>query len=163
MTEQDPFQDYIVKMPIYQKAQQILHLVEAIAAFIDSSNSLQKDTIQHMMEHAALIPERIAGAELIDLYDVKMQSAALIRQSAMDLIIFRHSLELAGFLHKEYLDLVTEEIEELRALFISWINSFDPQDYMIDRWGLFNPPGIFPDDEDPDLDLPMGHLDSDLD
>jgi hypothetical protein len=32
---------------------------------------------------------------------------------------------------------------------------FDKWDYIIDRWGLFNPPGVGPFDKDPDDDIPF--------
>ncbi len=159
MFEKDPFRNRIRKMPIYQKAGQILQLVDAISTLVEPDKPLQQETIQHMLTQAYLIPAKIAGAEGAGLYDIKMQNAALIRQSAMDILTFRHSLAMDGFPHKEYLDLIPDEIEEFRLLFVDWVNSFDAWDYIIDRWGLFNPPGVSPDDKDPDDDLPLGDLD----
>jgi len=46
-------------------------------------------------------------------------------------------------------------VDELRILFAEWVKTFDPWDYIIDRWGLFNPPGINYDDHDPDDDIPF--------
>jgi len=46
-------------------------------------------------------------------------------------------------------------VEEYRLLFIDWVASFDKWNYIIDRWGLFNPPGIGPFDKDPDDDIPF--------
>jgi hypothetical protein len=40
-------------------------------------------------------------------------------------------------------------------LFIPWVAGFDKWNYVIDRWGLFNPPGIGPFDKDPDDDIPF--------
>lgn len=66
-----------------------------------------------------------------------------------------HSLEMFGFEEVHYFDLVRDLIEEYRLLFIDWVASFDAWDYVIDRWGLFNPPGVGPFDKDPDDDLPQ--------
>lgn len=163
MPQRNHFRDHIRQLPVYQKAQQILQLVDAISTLVDSDNSRQKESIQYMLELAHLIPAKIAGAEGAGLYDVKMQNAALIRQSAMDLITTRHSLEMEGFPHKDYLKLIPHEIEEFRVLFTDWVSTFDPWDYIIDRWGMFNPPGVSPDDKKPDEDLPFADLDTDLD
>ena len=56
---------------------------------------------------------------------------------------------------KEYLDLLRNEIENFRVLFAEWVKTFDQWDYIIDRWGLFNPPGVNYDDKDPDDDIPF--------
>ncbi|HZL08348.1 MAG TPA: hypothetical protein VFC65_00005 [Prolixibacteraceae bacterium] len=50
-------------------------------------------------------------------------------------------------------------IEEYRLLFIDWVAAFDKWDYIIDRWGLFNPPGVGPFDHDPDDDIPFNGFD----
>jgi hypothetical protein len=46
-------------------------------------------------------------------------------------------------------------IEEYRLLCIDWVASFGQWDYIIDRWNLFNQPGIGPFDKDPDDDIPF--------
>jgi len=38
---------------------------------------------------------------------------------------------------------------------IDWVAGFNKWDYVIDRWGLFNPPGVGPFDKDPDDNIPM--------
>jgi len=48
---------------------------------------------------------------------------------------------------------------EPRLLFIDWVSKFDKWDYVIDRWGLFNPPGVGPFDHDPDDDIPFNGAD----
>jgi hypothetical protein len=152
MFERDPLRNRIRKMPVYQKARQILQLVEAIAVLVDKDNFLQKETIQHMMGQAHLIPAKIAGAEGAGLYDIKMQNAALIRQAALDITTFRHTLDMEGYPHKEYLDLIPYEMEEFRILFVDWVSAFDPWDSITDPWGLFNPPGHNTDDQEPPLE-----------
>jgi hypothetical protein len=52
-----------------------------------------------------------------------------------------------GFEYSGYFDIVRELIEEYRLLFIDWVKGFDQWNYVVDRWGLFNPPGISPFDE----------------
>jgi len=84
-----------------------------------------------------------------------MENAAIIRKSAMDLIVGLRGLEMFGFNEPQYFDLLRAEMEEFRLLFIEWVAGFDKDNYIIDRWGLFNPPGVGPHDKDPDDDIPF--------
>jgi hypothetical protein len=43
--------------------------------------------------------------------------------------------------------MVRERVEEYRLLFIDWVAGFDKSHYIADSWGLFNPPGVNPDDD----------------
>ncbi len=81
-----------------------------------------------------------------------MENAAIIRKCARDLMVRYHSLEVFSFEHVEYYKMVRQKIEEFRLLFIDWVTSFDPWNYIVDDWGLFNPPGVSPFDKDP-LDM----------
>jgi hypothetical protein len=83
-----------------------------------------------------------------------MEAATIIRKAARDLMVQNHALKMFGFKEYRYFDIVRDLIEEYRLLFIDWVAGFDPWDYVIDRWGLFNPPGVGPFDHDPDDDLP---------
>ena len=56
---------------------------------------------------------------------------------------------------------IRDLIEEYRLLFIEWVAGFDKWDYIIDRWGLFNPPGVGPFDKDPDDDIPFHGFEED--
>ena len=58
-----------------------------------------------------------------------------------------HSLDTFGFEHVEYYKMVRQQIEEFRLLFIDWVAGFDPWNYIVDDWGLFNPPGVGPHDK----------------
>ena len=89
------------------------------------------------------------------IYDIRMECAAILRKAARDLKISNHSLEMFGFEEVEYFDIVRDLIEEYRLLFIDWVAGFDKWNYITDRWGLFNPPGVGPFDKDPDEDIPF--------
>ena len=105
---------------------------------------------QFMLADAGMLSTKIAGAEAGELYDLKMEAAAIIRKSAKDLMLHNHTLEAFEFKETSYYQLVRDQIEEFRLLFIDWVAGFDQWDYVIDRWGLFNPPGVGPFDVDPD-------------
>ena len=109
-----------------------------------------------MMEDAMTIPTKIAGAEAGDLYDLRMENAAIIRKAARDLYVQAGSLRFEECIpDKDYILLLRKEINEFRLLFIDWVASFDMWNYIKDDWGLFNPPGVNAHDKDPDEDIPF--------
>lgn len=144
-------------MPIYQKAEQIFRLTEGLVQIIPVENEfLQETTVRFMLENAMIIPVKIAGAEGADLYDLRMENAAIIRKAARELYVQAGSLRYEeGITDKDYIELLRHTIEEFRLLFIDWVASFDVWNYIKDSWGLFNPPGVNAHDKDPDEDIPF--------
>lgn len=41
--------------------------------------------------------------------------------------------------------IVRRQIEEFPILFREWVAGFNPKHFIVDEWGLFNPPGISKD------------------
>jgi len=148
-------------LPIYQKGKQIFVMVHKIADLIPENNEHLMDIKGQMLSDAARLSVKVAGAEAGGLYDLKMENAAIIRKAARDLMIQNHSLDAFGFEFVEYYQIVRDLIEEYRLLFIDWVAGFDKWDYIIDRWGLFNPPGVGPFDKDPDDDIPIHGFEED--
>ena len=146
---EDNEHERIKKLPIFRKGEEVLEVVYQIAELIpdDEYLKLVKDFI---IEDALQLTSKIVAAEGGDLYDLRMENAAIIRKAARDLIVQSHSLELLGFEYIEYYSIVRKLVEEYRLLFIDWVAGFDKWNYIIDRWGLFNPPGVGPFDPDPD-------------
>ena len=147
------------ELPLYKKGQEIFEVVDQICQLIPDDNEMLGHVKGVMYEDAMLLTVKIAGAEGGQLYDIKMEAATIIRKAAMELMIQNHALEMFGFEHVEYFQMVRDLIEEYRLLFIDWVSKFDKWDYIIDRWGLFNPPGISPFDHDPDDDIPFNGFD----
>ncbi len=145
--------------PLFLKGREIYDLTTQIVALIPEENDMLQNFKMFMLEDAALLSVKVVGAEAAQLYDIKMECATLIRKAGRDMLAHCSSLEMFGFKETHYLHLIREAIEEYRLMFIDWVQEFDPWDYEIDRWGLFNPPGIHPDDHDPDDDLPFDDLD----
>lgn len=145
----------IEEMPLFKKGQEILEIVTQICDLIDDDDKMLGHIKGQMFEDAAMLTVKVAGAEGAELYDLKMENAAIIRKAARDLMVSNHSLEMFDFKYTDYFDMVRDLIEEYRLLFIEWVASFDPWNYIIDRWGLFNPPGVGPFDKDPDDDIPF--------
>ena len=149
------------RLPIYRKGKEILDMVIKIGDLIPENDEYLKDIKACMLFDAAQLTVKVAGAEAAELYDLKMENAAIIRKAARDLMVQQHSLDMFGFEYVEYYQMVRDLIEEYRLLFIDWVAGFDKWDYIIDRWGLFNPPGIGPFDKDPDDDIPFRGFDED--
>ncbi len=145
----------VEEMPIYRKGEEILDVVCRIGDLIDEDNQYLQNIKATMMNDAMQLTVKVAGAEGGDLYDLRMEAAAIIRKAARDLMVHYHGLEVYGFKEVEYFDIVRDLIDEYRILFIYWVAGFDKGNYVIDRWGLFNPPGVGPFDHDPDDEIPF--------
>ena len=148
-------------LPIYKKGKEILDVILSICELFPEEDEHLQFLKGQMIADAATLTFKIAGAEAGELYDIKMEAAAIIRKAARDLMVQNHTLKSLGFEHTEYYSIVRDLIEEYRLLFIDWVANFDKWDYAIDRWGLFNPPGIGPFDKDPDDNIPF-NFDEDI-
>ena len=137
------------ELPIYKKSEQIYSLVESLLASIPEEDDYLQATKHMMLDDAMIISAKIAGAEGGNLYSIRMQNAAIIRDHAMHLYVQVGSLRFhKSFKEVEYLKLIRKEIDEFRLLFIEWVASFDTNNHFWDEWGLFNPPGAIPPSED---------------
>lgn len=153
------------KLPVFKKAMEMQKLVDHIIETVEKTDinfeeSIQaemiKSNLNYLRENAMIIPAKIAGAADEDmLYDIRMENAAIIRKSARELITDARGIQMHGFKDVEYLDLLRSEVDEFRILFAEWVKTFDCWNYIIDRWGLFNPPGVNYDDVDPDDNIPF--------
>ncbi|WP_191860349.1 hypothetical protein [Hanstruepera ponticola] len=152
-------------LPIFQKAESIRTLVDSIVEITmesemffetEEDGKMIDDSINYLVDNSLAIPSNIVEASDEDVfYDIKMEHAAIIRKAAKDILTDLSTLEHFGFKDIEYLEVLRNEMEEFRVLFAEWVKTFDPWNYTIDRWGLFNPPGIDFDDYDPDDDIPL--------
>jgi len=166
MFEDDDFEgsaeDYR-DFPVFKKAEAICDIVMRIEQIdVEEEEDLDEfernaiaEHIDYMVENASIIPAKIAGAVSADLYDLQMENAVIIRMSARELLTDSTGLVSLGFKDVDYLQILRAEVEEFRVLFAEWVKTFDPDNYSIDRWGLFNPPGVNYDDHDPDDDIPF--------
>lgn len=151
--ENDIFGRGLQDIPLYRKGAEIYEIVCEIVELIPEENlelGFVKDII---LEDAAILNAKFVNAENAELYDIKMENATIIRKAANDLLIQSHTLEMFGFEHVAYYSIVNKLIEEYRLLFIDWVKGFDKFNYIIDRWGLFNPPGVGPFDKDIDDEI----------
>lgn len=149
--------DELHQFPLYQKAEQIFKITQGLIETFPADNEfLQETTVRFMMENAMIIPAKIAGAQAVELYDLKMENATIIRKAARELSVYAGSLRFEkDIVDQDYILLLRKEIDEFRLLFIDWVAGFDEWNYIKDDWGLFNPPGVNAHDKDPDDDIPF--------
>ena len=151
--EYDKERERIDNLPIMLKAKEIFELVQSIIATIEEKKGDEENEILNsikglLLEDSMILRAKIAGAEGGGLYEIRMANAAEIRRAGMNLASHTFGMELYGYQFEEYTNLLRNEIEEFRQLFLEWINTFDSTHRGIDRWGLFNPPGVDPNEED---------------
>lgn len=148
----------IQAMPLYQKAREISYLAHHLAESIDKTDLEEQDDLDReilediasdFLKNSFDIPSLILRAEIVSFYAIKMENAVIIRKTAQELLRDLDEFETLGFQETEYLNILRDEIESFRHLFVQWVKTFDPEVYMIDRWGIFNPPGVDYDEFDP--------------
>ena len=115
------------QFPLYQKAEQIFKITQGLVEIVPAENQfLQETTVRFMLEDAMIIPAKIAGAQGVELYDLKMENATIIRKAARDLYVQAGGLRFEEDVQdKDYINLLRDEIDEFRLLFIDWVASFD--------------------------------------
>ena len=139
------------QLPIYLKAELLYQLVESIVASLPEEDEYIQNTKHLMLEDAMILPAKIVGAEAGDLYSIRMQNAAIIREHAMHLYVQVGALRFHdAYKNMQYIQLIRKEINEFRLLFMEWVDNFDTNNHIWDDWGLFNPPGAIPPSEDED-------------
>jgi hypothetical protein len=145
--------------PLFVKATDIMDLSNKLIDVIqldleeemtENNNKFVKLVALDIAENSMIIPAKIVGAMSVDLYHIKMENATLIKVAAEKIQVNCTSLLDFTYGYNEYLQVLKEEIEDFRILFAEWVKTFDKESYTIDRWGLFNPPGINYDDNDAD-------------
>lgn len=91
-----------------------------------------------MMEDVMMINVKLRGAEAGDLYSLRMENAVIIKIHANSLLTATSALKMMGLSNNKYLQLLRDEIEEFRKLFVLWVQGFDRTNDAPDSWGLFN-------------------------
>lgn len=127
----------IGKLPLMKAAIQIFKLVEALLETLpDDDMSFNYKRI--LIEDAMVIASKIAAAEGADIYTFRMENAVIIKVAARNLLNQTSAMKILGLSEPQYLDLLKNEIEEFRVLFVEWVKSFDRTKDLPDNWGLFN-------------------------
>jgi four helix bundle protein len=124
------------ELPVFKKAEQIRELTMRIIDTFDDEKDIFKMKEQ-MMLNACTLSAKIAGAEGGDLYTLRMENAVVIKMHARELQAQTSLCKAEKLCNQEYLQLLRDEIEEFRKLFVEWVNTFDKSNDIQDEWGLF--------------------------
>ena len=123
-------------LPIFQKAEEIRELTRRIIDSIDDEE-VRMIHSNIMLEDSIILSAKIAGAEAMDDFIMKMENATIIKIHARSLLTQTASLLFEEVLPEEYLRLLRKEIEAFRLLFRHWIKTFHKSPKEGDGWGLF--------------------------
>lgn len=122
-------------LAVFKKGMDIVEITKAIVeSFAEDTESKMIGDL--MLENAYIIPAKIANAEGGDLYTHRLDMATLIKLSARELysqtLLCRH----LGLTHLDYIELLQNEIEGFRDLFLNWVISFDKSNDVNDEWNF---------------------------
>ena len=123
-------------LAIYQKAQEIAHLTQALVDAMDQGQEAG-DVSQQMLEDAYTLAPKIAGAESIAYYQGKMEKAVQVKIAACSLQASTALCRMEEMADDQYIQVVRDEIENFRHLFLDWIDTFQEAEDLEDEWGLF--------------------------
>ncbi len=127
-----PGQDY-KKLPVFLKAKEIGEITRTIAETIDTEKDLF-NLKEFMLTNAYTLGAKIAAAEGGDLYSIRMENAVLIKIAARDLLTQTTMCKHENLCNEEYLQVLRDEIENFRILYLEWVHSFDKTNDVEDGW-----------------------------
>ncbi|MFM2326486.1 MAG: hypothetical protein RIR31_688 [Bacteroidota bacterium] len=131
---------------LYRKSIDILNLARTIGDMLPEDEDA--DSTRHLiLENAYLVPAKIKGAMVMEYYSLMMENAVIIKVNICQLREQLWACKEFHGLEQQYIDVLRNEIDDFRKIFINWIASFDEKNDLPDEWHLFNDPSAFPDDE----------------
>jgi hypothetical protein len=131
---------------LYRKSIDILNLARTIGDMLPEDEDA--DSTRHLiLENAYLVPAKIKGAMVMEYYSLMMENAVIIKVNICQLREQLWACKEFHGLEQQYIDVLRNEIDDFRKIFINWIASFDKKNDLPDEWHLFNDPSAFPDDE----------------
>ncbi|MEP7110081.1 MAG: hypothetical protein ABI760_18950 [Ferruginibacter sp.] len=134
---------------LFKKAIDILNLTETICDVLPEDEHADI-TRRLMMENAMIVPAKIKGAMAVEeVYSIVMENAVIIKVNICQLKAQLWACDAIHSVEEKYLDVLKDEIESFKKIFIQWVTSFDKENDLPDEWHLFNDPGTFPDDDEP--------------
>lgn len=122
-------------MPLYQKALQVVEVATMlIGAFEEGKDQL--NIAEQMLSNAHIIPAKIAGAEAGDLYSLRMENAIMIKIAARELLAQTSLCKHMKLANTDYLQLLRDEIDQFRTLYLAWVRGFDKNNDIADEWTI---------------------------
>jgi hypothetical protein len=121
------------KLPVFIKAREIGEITRTIVDTIDAERDLF-NMKEFMLTNAYILGAKIAAAEGGDLYSIRMENAVLIKIAARELLTQTTMCKHEKLCNQEYLQLLRNEIENFRLLYLAWIQTFDKSNDIEDGW-----------------------------
>ncbi len=133
---------------LFRKSIDILNLTQTIVDILPDDDHAES-TKGLLMQNAYLIPAKIRGAMGLEYYSMMMENAVIIKVNACELRTMLWNCSTLHGIDETYVDVIRNEIDEFKKIFIQWVNSFDKENDLPDEWHLFNDPTSFPEDDEP--------------
>lgn len=125
---------------LYQQWQQVMFLLRGILPTElgqpRKDEEFFRETAHSLLGDAFVVGAKIKSSEAGNIYILRMENAAIIRQLAQQIA---SSLLLFGednVIDESHIDIVRSEIDKFRLLFIEWVKTFEKDD-ITDDWQLF--------------------------
>lgn len=150
---EDPQKDKPMRIygrQLYKKAVDILNVTQTICDLMPD-DEYEEMTKGLMLQNAMLIPAKIRGSLAVDdIYSIVMENAVIIKVNVCELKAQLWACDEIHGIEKKYIEVLREEIELFKEIFINWVTSFEKDNDYPDDWYLFNDPASFPTEEDDD-------------
>ncbi|MEJ7676574.1 MAG: hypothetical protein WKG06_01605 [Segetibacter sp.] len=127
---------------LYEKWNEIVvMLTGALGTMKDLSEEKEEDSF--ITEQKAMVlgdayeaGAKIRSSEAGNMYILRMENASIIRKNAQFVKSSVLNLMMEGEVDVEHGEIIRNEIDNFREMFIIWVNTFQKDEYT-DDWGLF--------------------------
>ena len=128
---------------LYKQWQQVMFLLKGILLPIITEKyessieaSMDIDTARCLHGDAYIVGAKIRSSEAGNMYTLRMENAAIIRQLAQGIATGLLSFVEDDSADEKYIKVVRAEIDSFRKLFVAWVDTFEKDEFK-DEWGLF--------------------------
>ncbi len=119
---------------LYNQAREVYKYAALFCETLEGDLAEMTSTL--IMQNALILCPKIIGAEGADVYILRMENASIIRTNCRELETQVKAADIFEICTPEYRDIVLNEVEKFRILFIDWVKYFE-RDSTCDDWGLY--------------------------
>lgn len=127
---------------LYEKWREIVSMLTgALGTMKDLADAKEDDSF--IAEQKAMVlgeayeaGAKIRSSEAGKMYILRMENAGIIRKNAQFVKSSVLNLMMEGEVDEEHGEIIRNEIDAFRQMFISWVNTFEKDEYT-DDWGLY--------------------------
>lgn len=127
---------------LYKKWNEIIiMLTGALGTMKDISEEKEDDSFiteqkAMVLGDAYEVGAKIRSSEAGNMYVLRMENAGIIRKNAQFVKSSVLNLMMQGEVDEEHGEIIRNEIDAFREMFITWVNTFQRDEYT-DEWGLY--------------------------